>query len=85
MDEPAKLTRRERWQQAAEMEARRWHLWPDTCNYCKQRIGHLVDCMMLTAFAEGLPREEVRPGCYTVRRHWIGDAIRAACEKRGMA
>lgn len=85
MSEVEKLTKRERWLMAAEQEARRWHLWPDTCNYCKQRIGHLVDCMMLQAFAQGLPLEEVRPSCFTVRRYWIGDAIRTACEKRGVA
>lgn len=75
--------RRQRWVHASEMEGRRWARWPDECNYCGQRIGHLPECMMLTALSAGLPHEEVRPGCFVVRRHWIGDAIRAACEKRG--
>lgn len=75
--------RRQRWVLAVECEARRWRLWPDTCNYCHERIGHLPGCMMLTSLSAGLPHEEVRPGCFVVRRHWIGDAIRAACEKRG--
>lgn len=75
--------RRQRWVHAAECEARRWGIWPDACNYCQQRIGHLPECMMLTGLSAGLPHEEVRPGCFVVSRHWIGDAIRAACEKRG--
>jgi len=47
-------------------------------------LAPLPDCMMLTALSAGLPHEEVRPGCWVVRRQWIGDAIRAACEKRGV-
>lgn len=77
--------RRQRWLHAMELEALRWRRWADHCNYCQQRIGHLPECMMLTALSAGLPHEEVRPGCWVVRRHWIGDAIRAACEKRGAA
>lgn len=83
-DEPAEQ-RHQRWIHASQLEAGRWRRWPDTCNYCGERIGHLPECMMLTALSAGLPHEEVRPGCFTVRRHWIGDAIWAACEKRGSA
>lgn len=78
---------RSRWESAARLEAWRWRVIPDGCPACGERIGHwgggrLDDprppCQLLPM---NVPLEEVRPNCYTVRRYWIGDAIRAATEK----
>jgi hypothetical protein len=85
------MTRRQLWLREIQLELYRWRRWPDGCSYCGERIGHRLDrnagsdspCSMLAGpVAHRIPLEEVRPGCFTVRRHWIGDAIRAACEKR---
>jgi len=73
---------RARWQSAIRRE--RW-LWskPIPCPVCGEWVGHFGGslerdgCSMIPL---NVPLEEVRPNRYTVMRHWIGDAIRAACK-----
>ena len=58
-----------------------WRFEPDGCIECGERIGHWggsaerPECLRIPL---NVPLEEVRPNCFAVRRHWIGDAIRAA-------
>lgn len=78
---------RARWRNEIEKELYRWEWEPDGCYLCGERIGHSggsVDRDPCPLIPLNLPLEEVRPNCMTVRRAWIGDAIRAACEKRGV-
>lgn len=88
--EPADETheqRRARWHKLIERELVHWASGK-SCRYCGQWVGHWgggapgepPPCPMIPM---NVPLEEVRPNCLMVRRHWIGDAIRAACEKRG--
>lgn len=57
---------------------------PQCCPMCGERIGHFGGsterdpCGLIPA---DVPLEEVRPGCYSVHRSWIGDAIRAATSR----
>lgn len=82
VDLGAPVPRRVAWLREIERELFRWRNL-DECPGCHQRIGHHLDCWILERpLANRVPLEQVRPDCYTVRRHWIGDAIRAACEKR---
>lgn len=77
---------RARWQSAIRRELWRWRVLPDGCPVCGERIGHWggsdtrAACNVIPV---NVPLEEVRPNCYLVRREWIGDAIRAACDKKG--
>jgi hypothetical protein len=78
---------RARWGREIRRELFRWRNSPDTCGFCGERIGHFggsVDRDSCKLIPLNLPLDEVRPNCYVVRRAWIGDAIRAACEKRGV-
>lgn len=74
---------RARWESAIRRELWRWRL-PEPCPACKEWIGHFGGdatrdpCGLIP---QGVPLEEVRPNRYVVRRHWIGDAIRAACKE----
>lgn len=72
-----------RWRLAARREELRWsHPWP--CSVCGEWVGHWggsaerpsCNCIPLN-----VPLEEVRPNCFTVRRHWMGDAIRAVTDR----
>lgn len=79
---------RARWGLEIQRELYRWRRQPDGCVLCSERIGHFggsVERAPCPRIPLNLPLEEVRPNCTTVRRHWIGDAIRAACVKRGRA
>jgi hypothetical protein len=84
MDEAGRLA----WETAIRRELRHWHM-PIACPHCGEWVGHWggetpSDARpRCTLQPHGVPLQRVRPGCFTVRRHWIGDAIRAACEKRG--
>lgn len=91
-EDPAAETperQRRRWKLTIGREMVQWASG-DRCRYCGQWIGHWgggvaggpPPCPMIPL---NLPLDEVRPNCLMVRRHWIGDAIRAACEKRGAA
>lgn len=85
MLEPVDDAQRFRWELAIRREKFRWHQ-PSPCTVCGEWVGHWgggvaggrepCACIPLD-----VPLEEVRPNCYTVRRYWIGDAIRAACDK----
>ncbi len=75
---------RARWESEARREAWRWRVWRDTpCPACGELIGHFggsttrEPCELIP---KDVPLEEIRPNCYTVRRYWIGDAIRAVCD-----
>lgn len=74
-----------RWTFAANRERARWRQsWP--CTVCGEWIGHWggsAERDPCSRIPLNVPLEEVRPNRYCVRRHWIGDAIRAACERRG--
>jgi hypothetical protein len=75
-----------RWMAAIRKELRFWRL-STACPHCGEWVGHFggrVDRDPCTLIPLNLPLDEVRPNCYVVRRAWIGDAIRAACEKRGV-
>lgn len=75
---------RDRWRWAVKRA--RW-LWArtDKCPRCGEWIGHFGGsaerdpCDLIPL---NVPLEEVRPNCFEVRRDWIGDAIRAACDKK---
>lgn len=77
---------RARWESAIRRERWRWAS-SNPCPECGEWIGHWgggserAHCEQIPM---NVPLEEVRPNCYTVRRYWIGDAIRAACERRGV-
>lgn len=71
---------RERWRHEIRRELFRWHSLPEGCRLCGERIGHFGGDMQRDPCAlipHNVPLEEVRPNCYAVRRHWIGDVIRA--------
>jgi hypothetical protein len=77
---------RERWILEIRRELFRWHRG-EACNLCGEWVGHWggsTDREPCSVIPLNLPLQEVRPNCNTVHRHWIGDAIRAACEKRGV-
>lgn len=69
---------------AIRREQQRWaHPWP--CTVCGEWVGHFggsVDRAPCNCIPLNVPLEEVRPNCFTVRRYWMGDAIRAALDKR---
>ena len=74
-----------RWEQEARREVWRWRrLEGDPCQVCGCHVGHFGGdttrdpCKFIP---QDVPLEEVRPNLYTVRRDWIGDAIRSACAK----
>lgn len=71
-----------RWRFAIRREQFRWRTG-ERCVFCKEWIGHqgggVPGIPACTLIPLGVPLEEVRPNCFTVRRYWIGDAIRAAC------
>jgi len=75
----ARKARRLRHEVAIRRELRHWHM-PIACPHCSEWVGHRSPCPLIPL---DVYLEEVRPGCVVVLRHWIGDAIRAACEKRG--
>lgn len=87
MDEAAK----ERWRREIRREMLRWGSG-ERCTACGEWVGHWSGGGAVDAFGERRPPcptvpldiylQEVRPNCVTVRRHWIGDAIRAAEKKR---
>lgn len=75
-----------RWRREARREAWRWRVCPDGCPACGERIWHFggsVDRDPCELIPLNVPLDEVRPNCYAVRRLWIGDAIRAACDAKG--
>jgi len=77
-----------RYEHEVHCEVRRWRAWADGCIICGERIGHFggsVERDPCRLIPQNLPLEEVRPNCYTVRRYWIGDAIRAVCDGRKAA
>ena len=67
-----------RWITCIEFELVHWEN-PDQCPHCGEWVGHFGGdaardpCALIP---DDLPLQEVRPNCYTVRRHWIGDSIR---------
>lgn len=77
---------KEVWRREIDMEMRRWGRNGEQCLACGEWIGHWggggVDrfgeprppCRLIP---QDVPLQQVRPNCYTVRRHWIGDAIRS--------
>lgn len=76
-----------RWESEARREFYRWRHWADRpCPHCGELVGHCggsaerEPCELIPL---NVPLDEIRPNCLVVRRIWIGDAIRAACEKRG--
>lgn len=82
--EEIEQARRQRW----EFQARRDYfrtrmLAGDPCPDCGEIVGHFAGsterdpCKRIPA---DVPLEEVRPGCYSVKRLHICDAIRAACK-----
>lgn len=81
---PAEDLARERWNWEYEIrrERARWHR-AVPCTVCGEWVGHYggsttrdpCSCIPLN-----VQLDEVRPNCYTVRRYWIGDAIRQACK-----
>ena len=71
-----------RWQWAIRRELFRWSL-DEPCPVCGEWIGHFGGDAQrdpCPRIPQDVPLEEVRPNCYTVRRHWVGDAIRAVCK-----
>jgi hypothetical protein len=83
----AREEHRARWVSEIRKEMRYWHL-SVACPHCGEWVGHFggsTERATCTLIPLNLPLQEVRPNRYTVHRHWIGDAIRAACEKRGAA
>lgn len=73
---------RARWESAIRRERFRWHQ-PTPCTVCGEWVGHFggsTDRDPCACIPQDVPLEEVRPNCYTVRRYWIGDAIREACK-----
>lgn len=76
-----------RWQFEIRRELGRWGR-DDVCPRCGEVIGHHGGDMQrdpCPVIPQDVPLEEVRPNRYTVRRHWICDAIRAACAKGATA
>lgn len=74
--------RRARWQNAIRREMFLWR-GGGPCPSCGEWIGHFGGDLQrdpCELIPNGVPMEEVRPNCYVVRRWWIGDAIRAACQ-----
>lgn len=70
-----------RWQFAIRREKYRWRQ-PVPCHLCGEWVGHFggsIDRDPCVCIPQDVPLEEVRQNRYTVRRYWIGDAIRAAC------
>lgn len=80
-------TPHDRWRWQIQREVFRWRNSPDACADCGELIGHYGGdaerdpCRLIP---QDVPLEEIRPNCYVVRRHWIGDAIRAACASKGI-
>ena len=76
---------RNRWTFAANRERIRWaQSW--ACTVCGEWVGHWggsAERAACTCIPLDVPLEEVRPNCFTVVRPRIGDAIRAACDRRG--
>lgn len=71
---------RARWIMAIRREQYHWSTG-ETCSYCGEWVGHFggrVECDPCPLIPLNVPLEEVRPNRMTVRRNWIGDAIRAA-------
>lgn len=56
----------------------------DPCSKCGEIVGHFAGnlerdpCPLIPL---DVPLEEIRPNCFAVRRSYIGDAIRAACDR----
>lgn len=77
---------RGRWEFAARRDFYRTRLLAgDPCPTCGEVVGHFggsADRDPCPFIPADVPLEEIRPNCYAVRRHYIGDAIRAACEQR---
>lgn len=72
------------WVEAIEFELVHWEN-PEVCPHCGEWVGHFggsTDRDPCALIQQDVPLEEIRPNCYAVRRHYIGDAIRAACEQR---
>lgn len=81
LQEPLSDDARARWESAIRRERYRWHN-VGACTVCGEWVGHFGGSTTRDPCAcipDNVPLEEVRPNCYTVLRHWIGDAIRAAC------
>ncbi|GAP37339.1 hypothetical protein ABXN37_19640 [Piscinibacter sakaiensis] len=81
-DEEARAEALRRWEWAARRERVRWSIGAP-CHACGEWVGHWggsVDRTHCSLIPLNVPLEEVRPNCVTVRRHWIGDAIRAVCK-----
>ena len=76
-----------RWRREVERERFRWAR-VDPCLICGEWVGHFggsIDRDPCSLIPLGLAIEEVRPNCWIVAgRHWIGDAIRAVCDARGV-
>lgn len=71
-----------RYESAVRRERFRWRQ-PTACTVCNEWVGHFggsVDRDPCACIPLDVQLEEVRPNCYTVRRYWIGDAIREACK-----
>ena len=71
-----------RWRFAIQRERFRWRQ-PTPCTVCGEWVGHFggsAERDPCACIPEDVPLEEVRVNCFTVRRYWIGDAIREACK-----
>ncbi|HEU6454933.1 MAG TPA: hypothetical protein VN201_05675 [Roseateles sp.] len=76
------------WQSAARRDWFQWKLSASPCNFCGEWVGHWGgsnDREVCPAIPEGMAIEEVRPNCYLLRRHRMVDAIRHACDARGVS
>jgi hypothetical protein len=60
-------------------ERTRW-LWGLAIRRERRRWAEPDRC---PSIPQDLPLDQVRPNCFVVRRHWIGDAIRAATTPKG--
>ncbi len=83
-EEKEKARKRWAWESAVRRDYFRTRLLAgDPCPDCGEIVGHFAGsaerdpCKRIPA---DVPLEEVRPGCYSVRRLHICDAIRAACK-----
>lgn len=76
--------RKDRWRFQIKRELWRWATG-EPCADCGEWVGHFGGDTQrdpCPCIPEDTHLQEVRPNRYTVLRHWIGDAIRAAEEKR---
>jgi hypothetical protein len=72
-----------RWTYSIRRELAHWRHMNCACHLCGEWIGHWggdatrPPCALIP---KDVPLDQVRPNCFVVRRHWIGDAIRAVCD-----